>query len=109
MTGEDIAAESREQPDAKHSRPGRPQSGNKAKARTQRHHWRKIADQRFEDEDRRNALDDPSIRALERDLQQIQVALNATRERFGRLDLLFNNAGLPASPFRTDTWEPTAN
>jgi hypothetical protein len=22
---------------------------------------------------------------------------------------LFNNAGLPASPFRTDTWEPTAN
>ena len=44
---------------------------------------RKIADQRFEDEDRRNAMDDPSIRQLERDVQQVQVALNATRERFG--------------------------
>ena len=44
---------------------------------------RKIADQRFEDEDRRSALDDQSIRALERDLQQLQVALLASRERFG--------------------------
>ena len=44
---------------------------------------RKISDQRFEDEDRRQALEDMSIRALERDLQQIQVALNSTREGFG--------------------------
>jgi Mrp family chromosome partitioning ATPase/uncharacterized protein involved in exopolysaccharide biosynthesis len=44
---------------------------------------RKIADQRFEDEDRRRALEDVSIRSLERDLQQIQVALNSTRESFG--------------------------
>lgn len=44
---------------------------------------RKIADQRFEDEDRRQALEDVSIRGLERDLQQIQVALNSARESFG--------------------------
>jgi Mrp family chromosome partitioning ATPase/uncharacterized protein involved in exopolysaccharide biosynthesis len=44
---------------------------------------RKIADQRFEDEDRRQALEDVSIRSLERDLQQIQVALNSARESFG--------------------------
>ena len=44
---------------------------------------RKITDQRFEDEDRRTALDDPSIRQLDRDVQQVQVALNAARERFG--------------------------
>ena len=44
---------------------------------------RKINDQRFEDEDRRRALDDMSIRQLEQSLQQIQVALNSTRERFG--------------------------
>jgi Mrp family chromosome partitioning ATPase/uncharacterized protein involved in exopolysaccharide biosynthesis len=44
---------------------------------------RKIADQRFEDEDRRQALEDISIRGLERDLQQIQVALNSARESFG--------------------------
>ncbi len=44
---------------------------------------RKIADQRFEDEDRRRALEDISIRGLERDLQQIQVALNSARESFG--------------------------
>ena len=44
---------------------------------------RKIADQRFEDEDRRRALDDPSIRQLERDMQMLQVAANSRTERFG--------------------------
>ena len=44
---------------------------------------RKISEQRFEDEDRRTALEDMSIRALERDMQQIQVALNSARDSFG--------------------------
>jgi capsular exopolysaccharide synthesis family protein len=44
---------------------------------------RKINDQRYEDEDRRRALDDMSMRQLEQSLQQIQIALNSTRERFG--------------------------
>lgn len=44
---------------------------------------RKINEQRFEDEDRRRALEDMSIRQLEQNLQQIQVGLNSSRERFG--------------------------
>lgn len=44
---------------------------------------RKIADQKYEDEDRRRALDDPSIRQLERDMQMLQVALNSRMDRFG--------------------------
>ena len=44
---------------------------------------RKIADQRFEDEDRRRALEDPSIRQLERDMQMLQVAINSRVDRFG--------------------------
>ncbi len=44
---------------------------------------RKINEQRYEDEDRRRALDDMSMRQLEQSLQQIQVALNSSRERFG--------------------------
>lgn len=44
---------------------------------------RRIVEQRYEDEDRRRALDDMSIRQLERDMQNIQVGLNSARQRFG--------------------------
>jgi Mrp family chromosome partitioning ATPase/uncharacterized protein involved in exopolysaccharide biosynthesis len=44
---------------------------------------RKISEQRFEDEDRRRAMDDPTIRELERNHHQVQVFLNSSRERFG--------------------------
>ena len=44
---------------------------------------RKISEQRFEDEDRRRAMDDMTIRELERNHHQLQVLLNSSRERFG--------------------------
>lgn len=44
---------------------------------------RRIVEQRYEDEDRRRALDDMSIRQLERDMQNAQVNLNSARKRFG--------------------------
>ncbi len=43
---------------------------------------RRIAEQRFEDEDRRRALDDFVTRQIERDVQQLQMAVNSARERF---------------------------
>jgi len=44
---------------------------------------RKLQEQRYEDEDRRRAMEDMSIRALERDLHQVEVFLAGSRERFG--------------------------
>jgi succinoglycan biosynthesis transport protein ExoP len=44
---------------------------------------RKLREQRYEDEDRRIAMQDPSVRQIEQSMHQIQLALNTSRERYG--------------------------
>ena len=44
---------------------------------------RKLREQRYEDEDRRMAMQDPAVRQLEQNMHQVQTFLNSSRERFG--------------------------
>ncbi|MFM8873515.1 MAG: GumC family protein, partial [Phycisphaerales bacterium] len=44
---------------------------------------RKLREQRYEDEDRRLAMQDPAVRQIEQNLHQVQTFLSSSRERFG--------------------------
>jgi uncharacterized protein involved in exopolysaccharide biosynthesis/Mrp family chromosome partitioning ATPase len=44
---------------------------------------RKLREQRYEDEDRRLAMQDPGVRQIEQNMHQVQMFLNSSRERFG--------------------------